>query len=738
MAETTDINNIQGHNSIRILGERNQSDSLEENQIREKPKMLQPVLQMNQNCNQSTDKENCPNSELESNTNTPRSTEKGQQSPSGITRQRSGCQWLQDNGEKMQKKSAEKQGPHSIPGKRKRPSKSKQLKIGDYQRQQTSSEKGLKTRTQRTSCPEEETAGLERKDSAKTYSDCKMTNEQKPTSDQVTLSFKWVGKPDKYITINADPHETIIDTLKKSVNFTEKYKDSSYLIIWARHLNAIINQSAPCGALGKKENLDLSQLTLKKKNIKLIATPPYQNGTGGLFFKVNNQGKTEGGAGRKILQYRKPRSHTLPLAVFGYGEQTIEEALRNDKRFDNTNLLSLEGTKGNTYMLTVKLSQLPEDTYNITVSPKAKPGDINENTLPHEEVTESRSTPSTNPTSDDQGKFAATEPPKTIEEIFVENFSNFVSANGGSNKAWEIITQECDNNFLKSPLMTGPLRDLMGYIDCVAMILVTDGNTVNQGTCFHLYKCMFLTCYHVVKDLLNTNSCYKAEVIFRYDYPNQIHNLNPRSMEIISHSEEHDYAFIRVKISPCPEGLLQYLGPPPEDGVVSIIGHPGNQCKQIDLCSVINVLKDLKITEKFDNYPSIVHCISLYQFAKIRNPGLTTYKTSLYEGASGAPVFTEHGKLVSMHRAGYSVPAPMKKKHVIEFGSSIADILIYGSVEIKALRLELKEMVKKNGPLKVYIENRQFPADMHPIIEEILLDTASNNSISEVSLMEVS
>ncbi|XP_075066842.1 uncharacterized protein LOC142153288 isoform X2 [Mixophyes fleayi] len=696
----------EGHQSTRILGEQNHSDSLGENQVREIPKMLQSVLQ---NCNQSTDKENCPDSGLESNANTPRSTEKGQQSASLATRKEHGSDWLQKYIEKLKKQQPkEKKGPRTTSGKRKHSAISKLPKFlmgGENQRQQTSTEKIPKIASE-------------------------STKEQKPTSEQVTVRFKWIGEAEGYTTINADPHEPIIGALKKSVHFRIKYKNlkkpkNSNLIIFGNHLKAIINPTVSCGALGKEETLDLKRKFLKKNDIKVPETPAYPKRSGGLFFKVNKNGQTDGGAVRIVLHYNKQGSdHNTPLAVFGYGDETIEEALKNDKRFKDINVLRLIGTKLDKYERTMTLSNLMEnDTYTIIILDNIETVDEHTNEGPHEEATESDPILSTNRASDTPGEFS---PKEAMVERFKNNFNMYVKKNKGLKKTWRLIKQDFSINVRKPPLTASTMRKLTKHMDSVAQIKVSN----EEGTCFLLTRDLFLTCHHVVKGLLYTNRPYIARIIFHYEDENQIVNNqeNVFSINILSHSEEQDYAIFSAEICSnqegvlqYPEGLLQYLALPPENGAVSIIGHPGGRCKHTDLCSVINFFQRKEvIKETIFHDPSFVHVLRLYNFLEMEDPSLVTYNTCLYHGASGSPVFDEHGQLVAMHSGGYIVDAPLEKKSVIEYGRSIIDILIYGAVKIEDLCLRLKEMAKQNSSLCDYISQGLHPVLMQSIIRRLL------------------
>ncbi|XP_063785431.1 uncharacterized protein LOC134933848 [Pseudophryne corroboree] len=766
MADTTGINNTQqGQQPSRPLGDRNRLDSLKENRAGAKPKALQSAQQQ------------------------------GQQ-PSRPLGDRNRLDSLEEN---------------------RAGAKPKALQSAQQQAQQPSRPLGDRNRLDSL---KENRAGAKPKalQSAQQNGNIEpgSRQEQKPTPElpeQVTLSFKWAhSKPEEYTTISADPQETIIDALQKDDDFTEHFNDLSYLIISAQSLRAIVNPSVPCGALSKGEKLVLKKPKLNKAMMKLLETPAYRYRPGGGFIIVRSKGETKGGANSIIVQDTHLFSTNL-LAVYGYREESIRDALTNDKRFTVMNVFKLK-TDTDAYGFSVQLSELlehPNNTYTIITGKKPKvtkatkePAKKRKRTGSPAETPQSSPAPYSHSASDPQGEAAAAAPSKEIVAILVESFDTFVRDSGGLDAAWKIISQQSDNNFLKMPIAVGPMRKVMKYAGNVALIRVREGDTViNQGTCFHLCEGLFLTCCHVVEcALLKANGQCNVEVIFSCENPEQEKDL-PAAVpaEIILYSEERDYAFILVrkqfipvrklfirtekqyfgankqfiyvgkqlnykKFIParkqftwvrkpfiwvrkpfiwarkqfirarfyCAEGLLRHLGLPPENGVVTIIGHPKGKCKQIDFCSVINIPKCLAITEKLHQYPTFISLLNSYEAAKIKNPGLSAYKTSMYHGASGAPVFNETLQLVSMHTAGYTVPAPTGVKSLLEYGSCIVDILLYGLVhmentdlkltEMENLYLRLKVMAAKNAPLKEYIQNHQ--THEWPIITQLLQDAAPN------------
>ncbi|XP_063785432.1 serine protease FAM111A-like [Pseudophryne corroboree] len=544
-------------------------------------------------------------------------------------------------------------------------------------------------------------------------------------TEQFTLSFKWGGKTgSKYMEIRAEPYESIFDALKKSNHFTNHYKNSSYLIVFGNNCNAEINPSAPCGPLGKDETLDLKQIYIKKKDKKPPETSAYPKRSGGLFFKVNKKGKTPLGGAKIILHYNKlDLDDNAALAVFGYEDETIEHALKHDKRFKNFTVLRLEGTKTKVHEPSLTLSVLEDDTYTICVAGNNKDVGKHKNVGSHDDGSESNPIVPTNPPSDDPGDFMSTEAYIKMAER-VKNIVNVYVQNNGPGNAWRLIKEDYSQNTEKAVLYASTMRILTRPLDSVAMILITEGGNMRQGTCMALIDNLFLTCCHVVESLLTKTGDCKARIIFVYESPDkQVDVGNSKyefSIKILAHSVENDYALFSVAEFSPVEGLLQYLALPPERGTAAIIGHPGGQCKQIDLCSVINFHDRTEAIQKtIVKESSDFHLMRLPKWSEMEDRRLVTYNTRLYEGASGAPVFDECGNLVAMHSAGFSVPSPLRKLRVIECGRSIVDIVIYGAVAIPVLRQAFKEIVTNKPSLKDYIYKVTHPVHMQPIIRKL-------------------
>ncbi|XP_068129183.1 serine protease FAM111A-like isoform X1 [Hyperolius riggenbachi] len=558
--------------------------------------------------------------------------------------------------------------------------------------------------------------------------ECKVFKEEVPPLDSVSVRYRWTThSKEGLISVSAHPHTMIIDALKTSEEFTKIYKGTHYLTIFANRMRAQVNPSAPCGALGKEEELELRQKYIRNKP---PVTPPYVSDTEGRFIKVCKKGETSGGHPRVILHYNESSKDGIPLAVYGPKHGTIADALDKDKRFKHFDSFKLQGTKGETFESHTKLYQLPEDTYTVIVPPKVEI----KNSKNLQEAFISNLACSSNSLNNDLSALvpdcnmneAMRKTAKNLRNIFKE----YVKSKGGLCKAWHILRGNFCNSVKENPLAGSTLKLLAKHVDNVGWVVVREGDEIIPlGTCFLLTGLLCLTNHHVVAPFLDKAHVYydkNRKIIFNYDQKGQnLQTLQPGfSFEIISYKSQYegfDYAFLRLDGFPhpgCPEGLLKYVAVPPAHGAVSIMGHPGDQHKQVDTkCSVINFNEG---AEGCAGYSSFVSILSRYNFFSMENPRLLNYNTCLREGSSGSPVFNDHGQLVAMHTGWYEVPKPQNKTSVIEYGRSVVDIVIYGAVEIEDLCIQLKDIVTSSKALITYIQSVPSSSRMEPVITQLL------------------
>ncbi|XP_072006637.1 serine protease FAM111A-like [Engystomops pustulosus] len=308
---------------------------------------------------------------------------------------------------------------------------------------------------------------------------------------------------------------------------------------------------------------------------------------------------------------------------------------------------------------------LPDDTFTIVVHKCNQP----KKRSPNE--TTARKDEASGPSPDHGPSHAQSEPPcaDTPEQpVFASSrlsfrfscdYKKIAKTIGQKTLEAQLIKDYQKDVLYKDPMMASTHRLLTQHLDNVALLRYNiDNDRSETGTLFLLTETLALTCYHVVKLLIMSFAPRNVEIIFNYENEKKI--FPGKYIRVEWYNEKLDVAFVRVEISSAYKGVINYIAPPPEDGAVSIIGHPGGEHKQIDChCSVIAFSKHAPDTVFSDQ--SYIHLLTRHSYYCMSDPTVVTYDTCLYWGASGAPVFDNCGELVAMHTAGYPVHTHLKK-----------------------------------------------------------------------------
>ncbi|XP_063302173.1 serine protease FAM111A-like [Pelobates fuscus] len=533
-----------------------------------------------------------------------------------------------------------------------------------------------------------------------------VSNLKKESGDpsKPVFSFKWANRNIRGgQIISKQESDPLIDGLKVSKKFLKKYNALWYLRIHASKLDAMVNPHVPLGALPEGEQFELCQ-----RKIKLPKFPNYTEASDGILFRVANKGQTEGGAVRTILHHDLYCPGDKKLGVFGYKNQTIKGAILADGRFKigSDSGFILKGGKGEEeYENHMQLSCLKDNykqyTYTIVFPPgeHCKPPGEHHSVIDDQESQENMI--SYTPLPQSQSRY----------EEFTNNFKQCYK----KKKSWEIVKENFSNYITSKPItLASTHRLLTQHLDSVGLIMYKDSDTIT-GTCFLLTESLVITCNHVVRDILkDTDSIQNSHIIFNYESDADKQICYPVINEITSNIEL-DYSILQLGNLPGetpPRGLLEYLELPPANGAVSIIGHPENQFKMIDLCSVISY---------GSRNSQFLHLATKHTFPEIRDPNLVTYNTCFYSGSSGSPVFNAFGKLVAMHTGGYVVHLFNKKTSIIEYGRSLFEVIVCAAGEIKELRSAFKELAERNEDLKRKIHDLPKHAlYLQPIIRRLL------------------
>ncbi|XP_030287634.1 protein FAM111A-like, partial [Sparus aurata] len=245
-------------------------------------------------------------------------------------------------------------------------------------------------------------------------------------------------------------------------------------------------------------------------------------------------------------------------------------------------------------------------------------------------------------------------------------------------------------------------------------------NDVCEGSGFVLFDNFILTNAHLFEGCVEEDTLKKGvevSVLFNYDVPEP--DTNYCYFEVVNSyiclkKDKLDYAVLQLntegqgvsnpktamqKIMTIPPGLLKDVGPIPENGEVCLIGHPGREVKRMDPTCIIE--KEKRGQAVYDNVhpymdsPSILQSISHL----IRKQGTEnimmgelaekrlTYKTFMYHGSSGSPVFDAQCKVFGLHTGGY-VCRRNPTESVIEYAQPLCAILKHFVNVLKTKGLE--------------------------------------------------
>ena len=234
--------------------------------------------------------------------------------------------------------------------------------------------------------------------------------------------------------------------------------------------------------------------------------------------------------------------------------------------------------------------------------------------------------------------------------------------------------------------------DSVGYLRC---------GTVH-ATCFLVSEDMVVTNYHVVDKILKARTSStpddhsKIHVYFRYevqDFPANGYELKELPFQENIFGRKLDYAFLHLKHRVKMETLGQLVScNVPMRGKVCIVGHPNGKEKQEEMCAIIPLdekTRNCEIERRFRE--SVFNCLTnqsscalayigqtcahSYQSAlqEICNEEKTlTYDVgSMFEGASGAPVFDMKCNIVALHTGGFRV----QETSIVEYGITFEAII---------------------------------------------------------------
>lgn len=248
---------------------------------------------------------------------------------------------------------------------------------------------------------------------------------------------------------------------------------------------------------------------------------------------------------------------------------------------------------------------------------------------------------------------------------------------------------------------------------CRIQIRDERGRILGHGTGFLISPKLLLTNNHVIEKIEN---CYRNLIDFNFeDTAEFIHKevktfpLDPR--QFFYTNKELDFTLVAVRNSSTDGTSLNgfgYLRLQEESGkallgeCVSIIQHPDGGTKQI-------TLRENQIIDLFDNF---IH-----------------YQTDTQPGSSGSPVFNDQWDVVALHHAG--VRDKDNQGNIMSIGNTKWEPHM-GEDKIKWIA---NEGIRISSICK-HLREIRWNAEQNILVNELLADTVSSESINEVKTLE--
>nr|XP_060612977.1 serine protease FAM111A-like [Anolis sagrei ordinatus] len=519
-----------------------------------------------------------------------------------------------------------------------------------------------------------------------------------------------LGDGGKEHVVKGTIHNSLLTALKASEDikaYMQKKKGKMYLI-GKKGIEGCVNLGMPLKYVpgGSQFGLKFYSKQTKSPDELEYRQDEMKSKECVLFFVAPNANKFETNEplSHKIIRCNQLLKEHCNLCVFAPKEESTKDAICKDGRFTlllkERDWVLMENKMSIPNSHTV--NSLSNRTFRIHVKTKrrvnATKGPNNEQILPVSQAAQLKALYSfksnllnTYPDLEKQSQLIITFFQNHKEQLQVckENFAK------ENNTSIPVKLSSFRANFGKS----------VGYIEWG--IFAKEGS----ATCFVLCGKYVLTCHHVIKLIVGEGMEEKdwalkisqsARVTFSYEnsHPDPDNWFTLEEWFEIS-DNDLDFAVLKLKEngnkSSLPGSLVQFIFPPPFNGLIDIIGHPDGEAKRTDPCSIISVYeRKEESTRRLQqgqwtqcNYFQCgidakgIKCIHVYNprdFPEIiYNHNAITYDTSFFHGSSGSPVFDRNGHLVAMHTAGYHYGGKYKKNSIIEFGYSMKSILTWFS-----------------------------------------------------------
>uniref|UniRef100_A0A671UJ89 Serine protease n=1 Tax=Sparus aurata TaxID=8175 RepID=A0A671UJ89_SPAAU len=546
------------------------------------------------------------------------------------------------------------------------------------------------------------------------------------------FKVKFSGKDVKAFTVDGDPPCTVLEGIQKKEKYTEmNCPDNNLVIKLGRKDYSIVATHFPSSCVKRGEVLTISCESETVEDAKIQPATAIHSRDRYSVFYIHTVGGTNAKT-KKLFKHDAVKKFTY-VCVYGEKGTTVEDALQRDGRFsdDLCNFTLIDNVDDNCIVE-------PVDNVDSLNGKKFKIG------LPCWNKKQQANTGASNYPQ----KRHLTRSAWVLKVVHQRGRSvrAAVEKSGNSDETDKIYTLLCDQFPALKELMQsrfpgesyqealklrkedfGKIQQSFSEVHRVGRLLKLGRsvckvivNDVCEGSGFVLFDNFILTNAHLFEGCVEEDTLKKGvevSVLFNYDVPEP--DTNYCYFEVVNSyiclkKDKLDYAVLQLntegqgvsnpktamqKIMTIPPGLLKDVGPIPENGEVCLIGHPGREVKRMDPTCIIE--KEKRGQAVYDNVhpymdsPSILQSISHL----IRKQGTEnimmgelaekrlTYKTFMYHGSSGSPVFDAQCKVFGLHTGGY-VCRRNPTESVIEYAQPLCAILKHFVNVLKTKGLE--------------------------------------------------
>ena len=534
---------------------------------------------------------------------------------------------------------------------------------------------------------------------------------------------------------NSDPRMVFArqqDTLAYWLKQKYPEKKIQNLLVWARirgsdsELKCVNPFMLACGFIKEKTEVEV-EANNDDQVLPKLSFSKLQSGVNKLFFiSIKNRKNKE-----KITKIHKKILRYCDMCVVATPGQNYEEAIVNDGRFTNVDRFTLKqklsGGEGPVTDMNMKPGDCQEEMTFVVNLKKATqteksfttPSDPSASTcqsMLSDVETEKQSKKqnynalvvklweknSIYVFSKDRRELKKSELlDEMVECLKARAWGTLVGPKDRERKKFEKALQKLvEREFANQNVGSRPVRVakiLMELYDSVGFL---KSDSV-EASCFLVSENVVATSEHVVRDILDARNMSTADdhrsvdVCFNFE---KTGGPQPRWYRLKSLSYEDnivydslDYAFLYLE--ECVLEVLPLGGfvrcKVPERGIVCLAGHPNHKEKQEEVCPILPLHNDRRaheIERRFQE--NELHCnqsgcalsyggkcIHSYE-TKLKDlcreeKALTYDVNSMFEGASGAPVFDLKCQIVALHTAGFR----LADTSVIEYGVTFEAII---------------------------------------------------------------